>query len=299
MKPWPHYHRMQAFMPSTQPWGTHTFDPASSSAQLATQILNAVNTEEAGAEDQVDPLPDSNSPLIPPDLAFSTYSILSSFLPPDSSISSSSSHTKPPSSSSLHPTVYPQHTKQQDISMGSTYSITSQLQKCKYDARLASSMQPHSFKQSLTSKTNYLNPVIITTALDSTLNHMVDVMGRTLNATAAPSAPITSLASPPIVNSSIESFQTLSASTLSPAEIFNQAVRIISSVNSQLTEDQLLSASLFFTSALDDAVYATCTFITLGNNQTVQYHFLLSQLSTLSAKGKSRAMDNEDDFMVT
>ena len=35
-------------MPGTQPQGTHDFNSASSSAQLATQILNAVNTEEEG-----------------------------------------------------------------------------------------------------------------------------------------------------------------------------------------------------------------------------------------------------------
>ena len=86
--------------------------------------------------------------------------------------------------------------------------------------------------------------------------------------------------------------------TLSPVEILDQAVRIISGVDSLLTKDQLLSASLFFTSASDDAIHAAHTFIALGNNHTVQYHFLLSQLSTLLAKGKSRVVDNEDDFMV-
>ena len=50
-KPWPHYHRMQTFMPGTQPQGTHTFDPASSSSQSAMQMLDSINTEEEGAED--------------------------------------------------------------------------------------------------------------------------------------------------------------------------------------------------------------------------------------------------------
>ena len=81
-------------------------------------------------------------------------------------------------------------------------------------------------------------------------------------------------------------------------EILDQVVRIISGVDSLLTMDQLSLASLFFTSALDDAIHATHTFIALGNNHTVQYFFLLSQLSTSLAKGKSRVVDNEDDFMV-
>ena len=83
------------------------------------------------------------------------------------------------------------------------------------------------------------------------------------------------------------------------AEILDQAVRIISGVNSQLTEDELLSASLFFTSASDDAVCVARTFIALQNNKSVQYRFLLNQLGTmlaLSGKGKGKAIEN-DDFM--
>ncbi|KAF8805532.1 hypothetical protein BYT27DRAFT_7224832 [Phlegmacium glaucopus] len=295
----------------------HAFDPASSSSQSATQILNLVNTEEDGAEDQVDPSLDSPmatvSSLIPPDLGtFLTSSIILSLLPPDSSMSSSSSHTKPPPSSSLPPTVYPQPTQQCDVSMSLAHSITtgsnadsSQFPKCKHDARSASGMQPSS-KWAL-KKTDDLNPVIILNALNSTLNRMVDVMERTLDATtvttAAPSTmtSTTSIAPPSIVNSSIESSQPLSAS-MSPAEILDQAIRIISGVDSRLTEDQLLSASLFFTSASEDAVHAPRTFIALGNNQTVQYRFLLSQLSmsALSGKDKAKAVEDGDDhFMVT
>jgi hypothetical protein len=198
--------------------------------------------------------------------------------------------------------------------MGSAHSITtgsdagsSQLRKRKHDARSASGMQPPSSKRASKSKTNDLNPVIISNALNSTLNRIVDVMERTLDAstvtTAAPSvtAPTTSIAPPSIVNSSINSSQPLSASA-SSAEILDQAIRIISGVDSQLTEDQLLSASLFFTSASEDAVRAARTFIALGNNQMVQYRFLLSQLSRsdFSGRGKAKAVEDGDDhFMVT
>ena len=249
---------MQAFMPGTQPQGMHAFDPASSSSQLSMQILNSVDTEEEGAEDQVDPVLDSSvatvSGFIPPGLGtFSTSSIIISFLPPHSSASSPSGCTNSPSSLSLPPTIYLQPTWQQDISMdltqsmttGSNASSTGQHWKHKFDARLASGMQSRSSKRSTTSKTNDLNPVVITTALNSTLNHMVDVMERMLNATAAaPPAPTISTASPPIVNSSIDSQP--SSASVSPAEILDQAIRIISGTDSNLTEDQLLSASLFF-----------------------------------------------------
>ena len=115
-------------MPGTQPRGTHAFDPASSSSQSATQMLNIVNAEEDGAEDQVGPQLDSPtantpaapvsvvSPLVPPDLG---SSIVSSLPPSDPSISSSSGSARPPLSSLLLPTVHPQLTQQCDISMGS------------------------------------------------------------------------------------------------------------------------------------------------------------------------------------
>ena len=53
---------------------------------------------------------------------------------------------------------------------------------------------------------------------------------------------------------------------------------------------------------LHDAIRAAHTLVTLGNNQAVQHHFLLSQLSTLalSGKGQGKALeDADDDFMVT
>ena len=86
---------------------------------------------------------------------------------------------------------------------------------------------------------------------------------------------------------------------MSSVEILDQAIRIISGIDSLLTGDQLLLASFLFTSASDDVIRAAHTFITLSNNHTVQYRFLLRQLSISSAKGKDRAVDDDDDFMVT
>jgi len=90
---------------------------------------------------------------------------------------------------------------------------------------------------------------------------------------------------------------------VSNAEILNQAIRIISADDSFLSEDELLSASLFFTSASEDAIRVARSFIALCNNQVVQYRFLRRQLeiaALLPGRGKAKATDTEDDgnFMV-
>src|SRR6266436_2867911 len=100
--------------------------------------------------------------------------------------------------------------------MGLSCSITtgsagsSQLRKRKHDARSMSGMQPPSSKQASKSKTNDLNPVIISNALNSTLNRIVDVMERTLDASTVTTAPPvivppTSVPPSSIVTSPIES----------------------------------------------------------------------------------------------
>ena len=133
---------------------------------------------------------------------------------------------------------------------------SSQLWKCKHDTRSTSGIWPPSSKWATKSKTDDLNPVIISNTLNSTLNCIVDVMERTLDASAGPTAlsPITSVA-PPSITSSIE-FQTtqlsltpsqhsgppsnldpLSASASS--EILDQATRIISAKNQRMSYFQL------------------------------------------------------------
>ncbi|KAF8221508.1 hypothetical protein L208DRAFT_1327554 [Tricholoma matsutake] len=332
MRAWPHYRKMPGFMPGVQPHGTHAFDPSSHSV---TEMLNAVNAEEDGAEDQVTPLdsPMSNmpavatapSPLVNPDLGTyssgGTSSVVSSFPPPNLSASSSSGGTGPLPSSSLPPSV---HLQQSDTSMGSVHSITTGSeagQKCKQDARSLSGMQPPSSKRSSRSKTNDLNPVIISSALNSTLNHMADVMERSLNVTAATithTAPTTPSAAPPsIITSPVErqttqlllipsqplgSLSNPSSASASLTEILDQVIRIISADASFLLDNELLAASLFFTSASEDAVHAACTFIALGSNQAVQHHFLLHQLeiaALLPGKGKGKAVEDDDHIMST
>ena len=326
-------------MPGTQPRGTHSFDPDSSS-QSSTQLLNIINTEEDGAEDQVGPpsdLPMANlnmpaAPFVPPDFDIDSiqdaFSFTSSLPPPDCSAGfSSSGSTRPPPSSSLLPTVLPHPTQQRDVSMGSVKSITtgsdpgtgSEPRKRKHDARSVSGAHPRSAKRASKNKTDDLNPVIISNALNSTFNRIVDVMERSLDATAIATsatpmtAPTTSVAPPSIIASSIE-FQTAqlsstpsqplgppsnpSSAPLSNAEALDQRIRLISADDSGLTEDELLSASMFFTSASEEAVRAARTFLALGNNRIVRHRFLIRQLNTaalLPGKGKAKAV--EDDMM--
>lgn len=181
--------------------------------------------EEDGAEDQVGPLlcsPVANmlvapvsvvSPLVLPDLGSSSTSLL---IPPsDPSISSSSGSARPPLSSLLLLTVISHPTQKRNLSMSSvttgSKAGSSQSRKRKHDARLASGMQPPNSKQSSRSKTDDLNPVIISNALNLTLNHMVDVMERTLDVstvTAAPPPFTTSVAPPSIITSPVEFLST-------------------------------------------------------------------------------------------
>jgi hypothetical protein len=135
-------------------------------------------------------------------------------------------------------------------------------------------------------------------SLNSTINRMVDMMAKTFDAPAPPST--TFVAPPSIITSLLSSApsQPLSAPA-SSTEILDQAVRIISANDGSLTEDELFAASLFFTSASEDAVRTAHTFIALGdNNQSVKYRFLLCQLDIaglLPGKGKAKAAEDGDD----
>ena len=103
-KSWPHYRQMEAFMPGTQPRGTHAFDPGSLSSEsqsTAQSLLGIIETEEDGAEDQLD-LPMATVSPIPPNLSTPSSSSIAPSLPPQNhSESSSSAHTIPPPSSSI------------------------------------------------------------------------------------------------------------------------------------------------------------------------------------------------------
>jgi hypothetical protein len=270
---------MQGFMPGTQARGTHAFDPGAFSSHSATNIINAINEEEDGAEDQVDPvdLPVDKTPaaqaamvfsFVNPDLSnSSSSSVISSFFPPPNLSASSSSGARPPQSSSL-PRATP------DASMSSIHSGSDVGQKRKRtsDVKSKSSRQRSAggSLRSSRSKTKDLNPIIISSALNSTLNRMADVMERSLDATAAAittsssTAPSTILSvappgpptitppaasqlspspSQPLGPSSSSSFLSSTSST----KILELAIDVISADDSLLSDDELLAASLFFT----------------------------------------------------
>ena len=85
----------------------------------------------------------------------------------------------------------------------------------------------------------------------------------------------------------------------SPQEVLNQAMKIMTS-DDTLTEDQLLAASLFFTSAMESTVHTAHTFIALNNNQVVWQRFLLCKLEAaalLPGKGKGKVVEDGDNSM--
>ena len=225
---------------------------------------------------------------------------------------STSGGSLPPPSSELAPTIhhYPTHPasqQQADIRMGSAapthsaFSLTttsdvgsSGLRKRKIDA-LAGGMKPPSSKRMAKSKTADLDPVIISNNLNSTLNRMVEVMEKSLDAN-----PVT--AEPASTSSVAPAFQTIQPSSISldsdlssSDKVLQQAINF-TTTDGFLTEDELYAASLFFTSSSENVVRAARTFITLGNNRTVQRRFLLNQLHT-AALLPEKDMDINDSMI--
>ena len=166
------------------------------------------------------------------------------------------------------------------------------------------------------SKTDNLNPVIISNALNSTINRIVDVMEITLDATAvATTNPMITPASPHSLNTSPVEFQTAQLSSTpsqthgppsnptststSPAQLLDQAIQLVLADDSGLSEDEIFSASIFFNSATEEAVHAARTFITLSNNRAVQHRFLLRQLNIVAlllGKGKAKAVEDDMEY---
>ena len=74
----------------------------------------------------------------------------------------------------------------------------------------------------------------------------------------------------------------------------------ITTSDDTLNEDQLLAASLLFTSAMESVVHMAHTFIALNNNQVVRRHFLLCQLEAaalLPGKHKGKVVEDGDNSM--
>jgi len=180
-------------------------------------------------------------------------------------------------------------------------------------------MQPPSSKKASRSKTDNLNPVIISNALNSTLNRLADMMEKSLDVTVATASntTTTATASAPTSASSVTpsyivtpstdstqlssmpSNQSLNLSNLSLSEILDRAIRI-TTADDGLMEDELLAASIFFISASEDAVHAAQTFIALSTNRVVQHRFLLLQLTSVALlPGRGKNKDDDDHSMMT
>ena len=312
MKPWPYYRRMQAFMPGTQPQGTHAFDPGNSSCASATQVLDKVNAEDDGEEDQAGPSLDTPAANVP--AAFT--SAISSLLPHDFDTASvgtfQSDVMPPPPSSTISPTIHSDrlpHSQQHHISINSAPSCTtssetsSSHRKRKRDA--TGEMLPSSSKRGSRSKTDTLNPVIISSQLNSTLTRLADVMEKSLDVTATSIEPPTTQPVPsssPQASSMISQFpgprSTLSSTSSSDSEVLDKAIGIITADKDFLSEDNLLAASLFFSNTSNELVRVARTFIALSNRPAMQHRFLLRQLEDAglrAGKGKGKANTNIDD----
>ena len=166
-------------------------------------MLDKVNAEEDGAEDRDGPLLNLSHANIAGAFFSSNLDILRfGALPSEPLLShfSSSGGTRPPSLSSLPPTAHPGHpysTQSCDLSMGLGLAFShtdsdpgnTQHRKRKHDGQSVGGTCPPSTKCSFKSKVSDVNPVIMSTTLNLTINRMVDVMEKMLSSTAITTAP--------------------------------------------------------------------------------------------------------------
>ena len=315
-KAWPYYRKMQGFMPGTQPRGVHSFDPAA--VPSATLELNSVNAEDDGDEDQAGPPFDTSMTDMP--AAFD--SVLSHIFPPAADTvslagTSQSNAMPPPFSSSISPT-HPKdgsssHSHINHFSVNSSIShttssenqTTSSMRKRKRNA--TADMPPPSSKRGSKNRTDTLNPVIISSQLNSTLIHIADVMEKSLNVTATSIEPTTATHPPPLPTSQTSSVPSQlpgpSSASPSDSEILDKAIGILMADKDFLSEDDLLAASLFFSNTSNEVIRVARNFIALSNKPGVQHRFLLHQLEEAglrtTGKGKGKAVANDNDFQMT
>lgn len=306
-------------MPGTQLRGTHAFDPSTSLP--CPRALVEVNAEDDGEEDQLGPPLDTPIPNVPE--AFVSAAI-SSFLQ-----TSSSNATSPPSSSSISPSTRTHHifpsellqplpnevpvSQKLRVSVGSTRTVTTnsdtssqKLGKRKHDA--TGDKRPSSFKRASKNNTDALNPVIISNALNSTLIRLADVMEKSLDATTT-SVESQTTTHPPLTSqpsstpSGTSSTPSSASASTSSEEVLDQALRIITADADKglLSEDELLAASMLFTSTSGDVVRIGRNFIALTNYPAVRCSFIRRQLEDtgfLQGKGKGKARADANDIMM-
>lgn len=131
-------------------------------------------------------------------------------------------------------------------------------------------------------------------SLDATASTTTSVELQTAQPLSIPSQPSSMPSQTPGLPPSTLSLALPSASS---GEILDQALRIITDRNF-LSEDELLAASLLFTSTSDDVVHIAQTLFALNNNPGVEHHFIIRQLEEtglLPGKEKGKAREDSDD----
>ena len=106
-----------------------------------------------------------------------------------------------------------------------------------------------------------LNPVIISSQLNSTLTRLADVMEKSLDVTAtsikAQPAPSPSPQTLSMPSQCLGPPSTLSSTSSSDSEILDKAIGIVTADKDSLSEDDLLAASLLFSNTSNDVVRVT------------------------------------------
>ena len=307
-------------MPGAQPRGTHSFDPGSISTTSATQALDSVNAEKDGVEDRAGPSVDTAMANAAAASEVFTSAVPSIFLPvPD--LDEVSDTMPPPSSSSVSEsaTTHPDHVSPPSKHHIFIKSVLSGSQTTSSDARTTSSkrkrkrerdatglgdMLPPSSKRVSKNKTETLNPVIISSQLNSTLNRLADVMEKSLDVTSTSiEVPTTHTAPLPSSSSSSAMPSQLpgppSSTPSSDSEVLDKALGIVTAFNDTPSEDLLFAASIFFSNTSNEVVRIARNFIALSDTPAVQRRFIIHQLKHAGlyadkGKGKGKAMD--DDF---
>jgi hypothetical protein len=230
------------------------------------------------------------------------------------STSQSGDAMPPPFSSSISPTTHPDHVPHSQKTHVSVFSAlsstshtsssetptTSSKRKRKRDA--TGDMPSTSSKRVSKNKTETMNPVIISSQLNSTITRLVDVMEKSLDVTATSVEAPTTHPAPFPSSSYASSIPTQLPSTLSSSssdsEILDKALGIVTADKDFLSEDDLLAASLLFSNTSNEVVRIARTFIALSKTPSVQQRFLALQLKKAGlhvGKGKGRAIVNDDD----
>ena len=130
----------------------------------------------------------------------------------------------------------------------------------------------------------------------------LDVTANSIEVPTTHAAPLPSSSSSSAIPSQLQvSGPPSTSSLLSDLEVLDKAFGIVAADKEFLSEDELLGASVLFSSTSNGAVRIARNFIALSSNPTVQHHFLVHQLNQAghhTGKGKDKATRDDDDFQM-